>query len=116
MVVDRAWSLRDVVVSGLRWNGFRVVAAVDCATAIEEFTKRSHPIRVVVIGVDIALPEGLELLRQIAQVDADVRCCFLRSGGRSFEVDMLTNSTRSVLTMPFTWDEVLGVVQRLAAE
>lgn len=108
--------IRQLVVVNLELEGFEVHTAVDGADCLE----RIHEIAPSVITLDIMMPQvdGWEVASRLRDdpATADIKVVMLTA--RAQEADLRRGSRLGVdcyLTKPFDPDELIGVVQRLAA-
>ncbi|MBX6389854.1 MAG: response regulator [Frankia sp.] len=116
LVVDDDPVIRQLVVVNLELEGFEVHTAVDGADCLE----RIHEIAPSVITLDIMMPQvdGWEVASRLRDdpATADIKVVMLTA--RAQEADLRRGSRLGVdcyLTKPFDPDELIGVVQRLAA-
>jgi CheY-like chemotaxis protein len=77
LVVDDQKYMRDMLAIALRQRGFSVWLASDGWEALDLY--QDHCKFVDMILMDVRMPglDGLRTLRELRQVDPDVRCCFM---------------------------------------
>jgi DNA-binding response OmpR family regulator len=117
LVIDDEPAVRYAVTRVLESNGFEVTAAADGRRGMVQF-RLSHPDLVI---TDLIMPEQerMQTIKQIRQVDMDVKILAISGGGRLVNVDFLQVAQRfgadEILAKPFDARELLSTVRRLLA-
>lgn len=70
LVVDDSESIRDVVSYTLRQEGFEVVTAADGSKALEMIKEEQDKFKLVVTDLYMPIMNGLELIREIRNLDS----------------------------------------------
>ncbi|MBL7499731.1 response regulator [Frankia sp. CNm7] len=116
LVVDDDPVIRQLVVVNLELEGFEVHTAVDGEDCLE----RIREIDPAVITLDIMMPkvDGWEVASRLRHDPATAAIKVIVLTARAQEADLRRGARIGVdcyLTKPFDPDELIGVVQRLAA-
>lgn len=112
LVVDDERMLSDLIAMGVTMLGWQPSTAADGPSALE-LARATRP---DVLVLDIMIPgfDGLELLRRIRELDADVPCLFLTAkDGVDDRIAGLASGADDFVTKPFSLDEVLLRLHRL---
>ena len=99
---------------GLQDEGFEVYSYNDPLEALSQFRPNFYDL----LLIDINMPKmnGIELSRQILELDANVKICFITAGEANIEVLRELYPTRSIgcyIKKPVTIDQL---VRRVKAE
>ena len=112
LVVDDERMLSDLIAMGVSMLGWQPHTAADGPSALE-LARTARP---DVLVLDIMIPgfDGLELLRRIRELDADVPCLFLTAKDQVDDrIAGLASGADDYVTKPFSLDEVLLRLHRL---
>lgn len=112
LVVDDERMLSDLIATGVSMLGWQPHTAADGPSALE-LARTARP---DVLVLDIMIPgfDGLELLRRIRELDADVPCLFLTAKDQVDDrIAGLASGADDYVTKPFSLDEVLLRLHRL---
>lgn len=116
LVVDDDPVIRQLVVVNLELEGFEVHTAVDGQDCLE----RIHEIGPAVITLDLMMPrvDGWEVASRLRDDPATAHIKVVVLTARAQEADLRRGARLGVdcyLTKPFDPDDLIGVIQRLAA-
>ena len=114
LIVDDDPDMTSIFSLGLQDEGFEVYAYNDPLDAISEFRPNFYDL----LLVDINMPKinGIELSRQLLELDSKVRICFITAGEANIEVLRELYPTRGIgcfIKKPVTMDQL---VRRVKAE
>jgi DNA-binding response OmpR family regulator len=114
LIVDDDPDVTTVFGLGLQDEGFEVYSHNDPLEALSEFRPNFYDL----LLVDINMPkiDGIELSRQILELDANVKICFITAGEANIEVLRELYPTRGIgcyIKKPVTIEEL---VRRVKAE
>ena len=113
LVVDDDENIGIALVRGLEHHGYRATWAVDGQKAVE--IHRRDPAALVIS--DILMPEmdGLELIRQLRKVDAQLPVIAISGGGQHMGPDELLKVANQmgadhILEKPFSLDDLMPLL------
>ena len=114
LIVDDDPDMTSVFTLGLQDEGFEVYAYNDPLDAISEFRPNFYDL----LLVDINMPKinGIELSRQLLELDSKVKICFITAGEANIEVFRELYPSRDLgcfIKKPVTIDQL---VRRVKAE
>ena len=114
LIIDDDPDVTTVFTLGLQDEGFDVYTYNDPLEALSKFRPNFYDL----LLVDINMPQmdGIELTRQILELDTNVRICFITAGEANIEVLRELYPTRSIgcyIKKPVTIDQL---VRRVKAE
>ena|SRR5215204_3295588 len=112
LVVDDDPDLTSVFSLGLQDEGFEVYAYNDPSEALSQFRPNFYDL----LLIDINMPKmnGIELSRQILELDANVKICFITAGEANVEVLRELYPTRGIgcyIKKPVTIDQLVRRVK-----
>ncbi|MEO8071490.1 MAG: response regulator [Acidobacteriota bacterium] len=117
LLVDDDALLRDVLHQTLVRAGYDVEDASDGAGALQAYRQRPRDL----VITDLVMPgqEGLETIRALRALDANVRIIAMSGGGLGRADDYLNLARRlgatRVLTKPFSGAEIVALVAEVLA-
>lgn len=114
LIVDDDPDMTSIFSLGLQDEGFEVYAYNDPLDALSEFRPNLYDL----LLVDINMPRinGIELSRQLLELDSNVRICFITAGEANIEVLRELYPSRDIgcfIKKPVTLDQL---VKRVKAE
>jgi DNA-binding response OmpR family regulator len=114
LIVDDDSDMISIFSLGLQDEGFEVYSYNDPLEALSQFRPNFYDL----LLIDINMPKmnGIELSRQILELDANVKICFITAGEANIEVLRELYPTRSIgcyIKKPVTIDQL---VRRVKAE
>jgi DNA-binding response OmpR family regulator len=114
LIVDDDPDMTSIFSLGLQDEGFEVYAYNDPLDAISEFRPNFYDL----LLVDINMPKinGIELSRQLLELDSNVKICFITAGEANIEVLRELYPARDIgcfIRKPVTIDQL---VKRVKAE
>jgi DNA-binding response OmpR family regulator len=114
LIVDDEPDVTTVFNLGLQDEGFEVYTCNDPLEALSQFRTNFYDL----LLIDINMPNinGIELTRQILELDANVKVCFITAGEVNMEALRELYPTRSIgcyIKKPVTIDQL---VRRVKAE
>lgn len=80
LVVDDDDTVLAVVSQTLCRRGFTVLAAATKAEAVEAYVRKTRPIDLALLDVNIRGSSGQEVFAALRRVAPDLRCCFMSAG------------------------------------
>lgn len=112
LVVDDEEGLRNILVRGLREQGYRVLEAANGRQAIEVVERSGNELDLVI--TDVAMPElnGADLARFTLPKYPDLPFIFISGQPREALTQIAqTNDAATLLEKPFTHDRLAAVVR-----
>lgn len=111
VVADDDSALRLLCKINLELEGFEVLEA---ATAAElEQALGAGDVAVVLLDIHLGADDGVEVARRLRDERPDIRIAFFSGTVQTLSEEALSFS-RSVISKPFTLDELIGTVRELA--
>ncbi|GER85149.1 MAG: response regulator [Thermogemmatispora sp.] len=115
MVIDDSLTVRKIIETSLRREGFDYVSYPDGIQALEALTKHKHRVPDLVI-LDIGLPkmDGYEIARILRTKPQFGNTIIVMLSGRDGVIDRLKGrlaGAKDYLTKPFRTQDVISVVQ-----
>jgi twitching motility two-component system response regulator PilG len=115
MVIDDSLTVRKIIETSLRREGFEYVSYPDGIQALEALTKHKHRVPDLVI-LDIGLPkmDGYEIARILRTKPQFGNTVIVMLSGRDGVIDRLKGrlaGAKDYLTKPFRTQDVISVVQ-----
>jgi DNA-binding response OmpR family regulator len=114
LLVDDDPDVTTVFSLGLQDEGFDVYSYNDPLEALSQFRPNFYDL--LLMDINIPQMNGIELTRQILELDANVKVCFITAGEANIEVLRELYPTRSIgcyIKKPVTIEEL---VRRIKAE
>ncbi|MBA2284676.1 MAG: response regulator [Ktedonobacteraceae bacterium] len=116
MVIDDSLTVRKIVETSLKREGFESVSYPDGIQALDALTKRRHPVPDLVI-LDIGLPkmDGYEIARLLKTKPQFGNTVIIMLSGRDGVIDRLKGrlaGAKDYLTKPFRTQDVISVVHQ----
>lgn len=121
LVVDDEPNIRDVVRRTLTGHGYRVLTAGDGTEAVVLFTEHREQIKAVLTDIMMPFMDGVTMVRTMRKMAPGVKIVASTgmgsARGREDKTAALhTLGVRTLLTKPYTADEVLVTIGELLAE
>src|SRR4051812_1927040 len=111
LVVDDEANLRRVLTAQLARDGYEVHVAEDGEAGLSLL--REHHIDLVITDLRMPKMDGMELLRQVQRIDADLPVVMLTAHGTvDNAVEALKTGAFDYITKPFDQGEVRAIVQK----
>jgi two-component system response regulator HydG len=115
LVVDDAAEMATTVVEYLQRQGFDAAAATTAAEGLERF--KGAPADVVLTDLRMKGMDGMDLLRAVHELDADVPVIIMTAfGAVDSAVDAIQRGAFHYVTKPFKLDVVRVLIERAIAE
>jgi two-component system response regulator HydG len=115
LVVDDAAEMATTVVEYLQRQGFTAEAATTAAQGLERF--KAAPADVVLTDLRMKGMDGMDLLRAVHEVDADVPVIIMTAfGAVDSAVDAIQRGAYHYVTKPFKLDVVRVLIERAIGE
>lgn len=117
LVVDDEIVQIESLKRGLRSRGYKVLQALDAHEALNQL--RNAAAKVDLVITDYAMPtmNGLELLKSIRELRADLPVILMTAYGRKdLVIDALRNRCDSFIEKPFTLDQIVEEIDRIKAD
>jgi PAS domain S-box-containing protein len=112
LVVDDEELVRGLAETVLRRAGYEVLTVADGEDALDLY--RADPGRIDLILLDYLMPKmtGLEVMRELLQIDPQVCVVFTSGFTRDSDSDqLLTTGARAFLPKPYRPDDLLGTIR-----
>ncbi|MGV3661586.1 MAG: PAS domain S-box protein, partial [Prosthecobacter sp.] len=121
LVVDDEPNIRDVVRRTLTGHGYRVLTAGDGTEAVVLFTEHREQIKAVLTDIMMPFMDGVTMVRTMRKMAPAVKIVASTgmgsARGREDKTAALhTLGVRTLLTKPYTADEVLNTIGELLAQ
>ncbi|HEY1052153.1 MAG TPA: response regulator, partial [Prosthecobacter sp.] len=121
LVVDDEPNIRDVVRRTLTGHGYRVLTAGDGTEAVVLFTEHREQIKAVLTDIMMPFMDGVTMVRTMRKMAPAVKIVASTgmgsARGREDKTAALhTLGVRTLLTKPYTADEVLNTIGDLLAQ
>jgi CheY-like chemotaxis protein len=117
LVVDDEPTIRKLLESHLRHQGFRVWTAGSGEDALDRCCAHGEEIAVVLLDVQMPGLDGPRTLDGIRALDVEIPVCFMTGDPDRYDPsDLLRRGARHLFRKPFRMDEVIRVVRSLANE
>lgn len=121
LVVDDEASIRDVLRKMLIGHGYRVLTAGDGTEAVVLFSEHKDQIKAVLTDIMMPHMDGVTMVRTMRKMAPSTRIVAATgmgsARGRSDKIAVLQSlGVKTLLTKPYTSDEVLTTVGELLAE
>ena len=115
MVIDDSLTVRKIIETSLKREGFETVSYPDGISALDALNKRRHAVPDLII-LDIGLPkmDGYEIARILKTKPHFNQTTIVMLSGRDGVIDRLRGrlaGAKDYLTKPFRTQDVLAVVQ-----
>jgi two-component system response regulator HydG len=115
LVVDDALEMATTIVEFLEKHGFKAEARDSAAAAVERF--RNGPTDVVLTDLRMKGMDGMDLLRAVREIDADVPVIIMTAfGAVESAVEAIQRGAYHYVTKPFKLDVVRVVIERALSE
>ena len=115
LIIDDEPQIRDLLTNILEMEGYAVRAAADGRQGVEAY--RRNPADLVVTDMIMPEQEGIETIRELRQLNPQVKVVAMSGGGRIEPNTYLELAKRMgaahTLTKPFSVQEVIDTVKRL---
>lgn len=117
LVIDDDEVVRAALCSVLSAKGHAVTETHNGASAI--LLHRQQPFKLVI--TDILMPDfdGIEVIRRLRQLDADVKIIAISGGGMADPEQFLAMAERlgadATFSKPFDWEALVDTVERFAS-
>jgi CheY-like chemotaxis protein len=117
LVVDDEASVRDILNTSMRQEGFAVHVATGGQEALELYRRHHETVDVVLMDVRMPGLDGPQTLAALQEVNPQVRCCLMSGDLGSYRADELkSRGAAAILTKPFDLAEVGRVLLEMARE
>lgn len=116
MVVDDEVDILNVLESGLKSNGFKVIAFSDPTEALQHFKSNLESINMVITDVRMPKMSGFQFARRIKELREEVRVILISAFEiNKNEFDKVFPSTHidGILTKPFHINELLEALAKV---
>jgi two-component system cell cycle sensor histidine kinase/response regulator CckA len=116
LVVDDEPLVRDLAQSVLERMGFSVVSAEDGDEALTIYRREGDKIDLVLLDYIMPRMNGVQVLKELQQLDAEVRVLFSSGYHTDHEVDqLLAAGARAFVAKPYRAQELVQAIHRVLA-
>jgi ActR/RegA family two-component response regulator len=117
LVVDGDATVRALLHCALDRHEFAVALAADGAEALRLLRHAPGRFAIVLVELHLDDQDGLDVLKEIRQIDPAVHRCIITGYlGRYTEDELRASGTERIFYKPFSLEEVAGLLQRIAAD
>jgi len=117
LLVDDDDIFREIISEALASSGYKVLTAASGKDALETFRQHRHEIAVIVTDVIMPGLGGVDLIRQVREINARMPAIFITGYDREETADFEDKSGRStILNKPFPLEELTGAIGKLLEE
>jgi len=118
LVVDDDGAIRGAICRLLLREGFEVTEAINGREAITSY--RDNPVDLVITDIWMPDKDGLEVIRELRQINSNLPVIAMSGGSRRGQIDYLQHAEAFgaclVLQKPFKIDELVASVKKFLEE
>ncbi|VVB87536.1 Chemotaxis protein CheY [uncultured archaeon] len=113
LVAEDEDSVREVTISTLEKNGYRVLTASDGVEAISSYAQNMNNIKVILMDMMMPIMDGHASIRAIRRINSEVKIIAVSGLAEKDKLKNVANNTDAFLPKPYTAERLLKTIHEV---
>ncbi len=116
LIAEDEDSVREVTISTLEKNGYRVITACDGAEAISSYAQNMKEIKVILMDMMMPVMDGLSSIRAIRRIDPEIKIIAVSGLSEKDELKNVADHANAFLPKPYSAERLLKTIHEVINE